>query len=403
MTESPEVASPRVVIIGGGIAAIETVLALHDLAGPRLRPTLIAPEPDFVLKPLTVARPFGRGHVDRLPLADVMAEHSGRFVRGTALGVDTEARTVTLATGDEIAYDVLVVALGARAVPAFEHAVTFGADPPDLAGILADLEQGWSRSTAFVVPPACTWPLPLYEIALMTAQQVWSMNIDLIELHLVTPEREPLEIFGAQASAAVAELLAARGITTHHDVRAQINRGGRIETGCGPDIVVDRIVALPDLEGISLDGLPADDHGFVPVDDAGLVDGLDGVYAVGDVTDRPIKQGGLACQQADATAAHIAARAGAPVDAAPLRQELRGRLLTGSSDRFLRREAGETQGATDALLWWPAKVSGRYLSPYLVAKGLVHLPSRSDPRGQGIDVHVPLAREQRHAHPEILG
>lgn len=401
MTDSPHIAALRVVVVGGGIAALEAVLALHHLADARLRMTLIAPERDFVLRPLAVAAPFNRGRIDRLPLAQVMAEHAGEFVRGTVVDVDAEARTVALATGEEVAYDVLVLALGATAVPAFEHTLTLGADREDMVGILADLEEGCSQSVAFVVPRGCTWTLPLYEVALMTARDVWAMNMDRVDVHLVTPELTPLQIFGAEASAMVTELLDAARITMHLDATPRVHQGGRIETGRGADFAADRVVALALLEGPRLAGIPSNAHGFIPVNDHGLIDGLDGVYAVGDATDRPIKQGGLACQQADAAAAHIVARAGAHVDVPPLQQVLRGRLLTGIGDRFLRREPGAKGTATREPLWWtPTKVSGTYLSPYLIAKDLVHLPARADPPGPGIDVHVPW---QRKRSPEILG
>lgn len=406
MTESTHIAPLRVVIVGGGIAALEAVLALHELADARLRVTLIAPEPDFTLRPMAVAAPFSRGHSASLPLAQVMAEHSGRFIRAAVRRVDADAHTVTLTTGAKVAYDVLVLALGASAVPAFANALTFGAHPAALNGILADLEQGWSRSVAFVVPRGCSWPLPLYELALMTADDVWSMNMDSVALHLVTPELQPLEIFGAEASAAVAGLLDAARITLHSGVSAQIHHSGVIEATAGPPIVVDCVVALPVLQGPKLEGIPSSAQGFIPVDDAGRVDGLDGlVYAVGDVTDRPIKQGGLACQQADVAAAHIAARAGAAVDVPPLLQVLRGRLLTGTRDRFLQREPGDVEGtAADEPLWWPpAKVSGKYLSPYLVAKDVVHLPLRGAPSVPGIDVRVPLTRTQKRVDPDVLG
>lgn len=405
MNEPTHIAQSHVVIVGGGIAALETVLALHDLAAEQLHVTLIAPEPEFLLRPMAVVVPFSRGHTNHLPLARVMAEHSGEFIRGAVRRVDAEAHTVTLTTGADVAYDVLVLAPGASAVPAFLHALTFGAHPTALNGILADLEQGWSRSVAFVVPGGYTWPLPLYELALMTAEDVWSMNIDNAEVHLVTPEREPLEIFGTQASAAVADLLDKARINVHRGVRAQIPHSGLIEIGPGGEIAVDAVVALPTLEGPDLDGIPSSANGFIPVDDAGQVDGLDNVYAVGDATDRPIKQGGLACQQADVTAAHIAARAGADVDVPPLQQVLRGRLLTGTSERFLRRERGDTVGEINSeQLWWPpAKVSGKYLSPYLLARNVVHLPLRGgDPR-PGVDVCVPVTRQQKRGREEVLG
>ena len=404
MTQSTRAVPQDVVIVGGGIAALEAVLALHHLGAARLHVTLIAPEPDFVLRPMAVATPFSRGHAARLPLADVMAEHAGQFIRGAVMRVDAEARTVTLSTGEEIAYDALVLAPGASAVPAFTHALTFGAHPTALNGILADLEEGWSRSLAFVVPRGCTWPLPIYELALMTAEAVWSMNMDRAELHLVTPEREPLEIFGTTASAAVAEVLDAAHITVHPGIDARISHNGRIDTGTGPELVVDCVIALPVLDGPHLDGIPCNAHGFIPVDDAGLVDGLDSVYAVGDATDRPIKQGGLACQQADVTAAHIAARAGADIEVPQLQQVLHGRLLTGTRDCFLQRQDADAEGsATDVPpLWAAAKVSGEYLSPYLAAKNVVSLPLRSGHPGSGIDVAVPLTRVQKRVHADIL-
>lgn len=407
MTESPSTEPTHVVIVGGGIAALETVLALHELAGDRVRVTLVAPEPDFTLRPLRVAAPFARGHADPLSLTTVMSEHGGAFVRSAVLRVDPRCKTVTLARDEVLAYDVLVLAQGASAVPAFANALTFGSHPLALNGILADLEEGWSHSAAFVVPTGASWPLPLYELALMTAEAVSSMNMDRVDLHLVTPEAAPLEIFGAEASAVVADLLRAAAITVHHGVDARITESGRVELGADVhDLVVDRVVALPLHEGRRLDGIPADSHGFIAVDDTGLVAGLDGVYAVGDATDRPIKQGGLACQQADVTAAQIAALAGADVVVPELQQVLRGRLLTGTADRFLRRDPaarGDGAGAAEPLWWPPVKVSSRYLTPYLIAKNIVHLPVQEADAGPGIDVRVPLTRRQQHERPDIFG
>lgn len=397
MPSSP-VVPLRVVIVGGGIAALETVLALHAVAGPRVDVTLVAPEMDFLLRALTVPEPSGRGHVDRLPLADVMTEHGGRIVHGVAQRVDADARTVVLSTGQGVTYDALVLAAGANAVPAYAHALTFGAHPKALAGLLADLEEGWSRSVAFVVPRGCAWPLPLYELALMTAEDAWAANMDRIQVHVVTPEQAPLEVFGAEGSAAVAGLLAAAGITLHLGVDAQLPSSGRIRLGEDePELRVDLVVALPLLEGPRLAGVPASANGFIPVDDAGRVVGLDAVYAVGDVTDRPIKQGGLACQQANVTAAHLARLAGADVAVPPLEQVLRGWLLTGAADRIRTRDERDPQGAasTQPLWWSPMKLNGSYLSPYLVSKDIAHPPPRCGADCGGVEVEVPLTWRDR--------
>ena len=187
-------------------------------------------------------------------------------------------------------------------------------------------------------------------------------------------------------------------------MRAQVPTSRCVASASGPLLEVDSVIALPLLEGYRLDGIPASARGFIPVDDAGRVAGLDGVFAVGDATDRPIKQGGLACQQADVTSAAIAVLAGAAVDVPPLEQVLQGRLLTGSSDRFLRRAPNEVVGAWSdtPLSWSPVKVSGKHLSPYLVGKGIVHLPVRARHPEPGIAVRVPLTWQQRRG-PEVLG
>ena len=130
--------------------------------------------------------------------------------------------------------------------------------------------------------------------------------------------------------------------------------------------------------------MPADAHGFIPVDEYGRVSGVDAVYAAGDATHHWIKHGGLASQQADAVAAHVAAAAGAPVEAVPYHPVLRGRLLT------------EPRGATRQALWQPpAQAAGRYLAPYLEAQKLVARPPRQSAWRDGIDVRLPLSWFER--------
>ena len=237
-----------------------------------------------------------------------------------------------------VPYDHLVVATGAKAVPAFQHALTFGADPAErkLHGLLADLEQGYIHSVAFVVPPEAAWTLPLYEIALMTARQAWSMGMDRITFTLVTAEDRPLAMFGGPASEVVADLLATEGIEFVGSSYPTVERGAVVADPSSRRIEADRVISLPRLEGRRLAGVPCDDDGFIPVDAHGRVPHLAGVYAAGDGTSFPIKQGGLATQQADAVAEAIAAAAGADVEPEPFRPVLRGMLLTGGDHRYFR-------------------------------------------------------------------
>jgi sulfide:quinone oxidoreductase len=143
-----------------------------------------------------------------------------------------------------------------------------------------------------------------------------------------------------------------------------------LRTQPGDELAVERVVALPRLVGVPIEGLPATGDGLLPTDEFGRVDNLSDVYAAGDITAFPIKQGGIAAEQADAVAEMLASEAGIDITPTPFQPVLRGVLMTGEEDRFLRADLasgrGDTAAAEARALWWPpTKVSGRYLSPYL--------------------------------------
>ena len=127
------------------------------------------------------------------------------------------------------------------------------------------------------------------------------------------------------------------------------------------------MITLPTLTGPAIDGLPHDEAGFLPVDSHGRVTGVPGVYAAGDATNFAIKQGGIACQQADAAAEAIAATAGAAIEPSPFVPVLRAVLLTESAVRWLQREVGDASGRGSSAARPPedppwTKVAGRELS-----------------------------------------
>jgi len=362
-------AEPRspaeVLFVGGGVAALETLMALRDLAGDRVRVTLVAAEPDFVYRPMAVAEPFGLGEARRYPLRRVVEDFGAALVQAGVAAVDASARRVVLRSGDTMRYDTLVLAPGARMLPAFDAAVTFSGPGSGAAmrALLDELEQGRARRIAFVAPTVAGWTLPLYELALLTARHAETNRLER-ELVFVTPEPRPLALFGERASAAVAEMLAAArvefiGVSQVEQVEGAI----RLLPG-NRTLSAQRLVTLPLVRGPQLGGVPSEpDFGFIPVDRHGRVEALDGVYAAGDATNFAVKQGGLAAQQADAVAEHVAARHGAPLDPSPFRPVLRGLLFAGGPDRYLR--AGDDTVAARPLWWPPTKIAGRYLAPYV--------------------------------------
>jgi sulfide:quinone oxidoreductase len=383
----------HVVIAGGGVAALETLIALREHARDRVEITLLAPEASFHYRPMTVAEPFAMGHANHYEMAAIAEHFDARLVQDTLAEVAPEERAVRTGSGKVISYDHLVLATGARATNAYAHAITFGEDRREeaLHGLLQDAEEGYAESIAFVVPDLTTWTLPLYELALMTAREAWSMGADRLKISFLTPEDRPIAIFGGAASEAVAALLEEHAIEFIGSAYTTVERDHLIVDPGGRRIDVTRVVSLPRLEGPSITGLPADEGGFVPVDLHGRVAGVEHVYAAGDGTAFPIKQGGLATQQADAVAETIAAAVGAPIEPEPFRPVLRGVLLTGGDNRYMRSGIaggeGKPEVATHALWWPPTKIAGRYLAPFLYGQddleaieriGADHLPVVTD-------------------------
>jgi sulfide:quinone oxidoreductase len=396
MTTSPL----RVVVAGGGVAGIEALLTLHALAGDRVELTLADAQPDFVYRPMKVAEPFARGLARRYPIADMARDAGARLVADVITAVDPDERIARTAGGEALRYDALLLATGARSVPVYEHALTWDdrSGPNHLGGLLRDIEQGYVRRLAFVVPPGPGWPLPAYELALMTARMAFDAQTRP-QITLVTPEVSPLAVFGPQATAAVRADLEAAGVGFHGASYVEIEKGHAATVVVHPGmrrIEVDRIVALPRLLGRAPLGVPTDDDGFVHVDAHCKVTTLDHVWAAGDGIAFPVKFGGLAAQQADAAAEAIARVAGADVVPQPFKPVLRGRLLTGHGERYMHHVAGGGGGGgevADHTLWWPpSKIAGQRLAPYLAERDEGSRAGH-EPAPAGLAVRRDLARE----------
>jgi sulfide:quinone oxidoreductase len=361
----------KVVIAGGGFAGLETMVALRSFAEERVAIDLLAPEPDFRYVPLAVAAPFGSSQPQRFPL-EALAERCGaRYVAAALASVEAHRFQARTTQGESLEYDALVVACGARAQETVPGALTFRGprDVGRVRDLLARIEAGTVERVAFAVPAGVSWPVPLYELALMTARRA-RQAATATRITLVTPEKAPLAVFGVEASHVVQELLEEAGVRVATERHAVRFAGGTLELLAGDGLAADAVVSLPLLRGPYLPGLPHDADGFLRVDDHWRVEGVTGVYAAGDVTAFPVKQGGLAAQQAEAVASAIASDAGAPVEAEPLDPVLRGLLLTGERPAFLRAALGGHGGDPGAVgwepLWWPAtKVAARHLTPFL--------------------------------------
>ncbi|MGH3044859.1 MAG: NAD(P)/FAD-dependent oxidoreductase [Gaiellaceae bacterium] len=367
-----------VLIAGGGVGALEAMVALRRTAGELVDVELISPDRDFFYRPLAVGEPFGLGEVLRFDIPTLARGCGATHRLGTITSVDADAHEVRTSRNATFAYDVLLIAIGARPREAVPGALTFRGqiDVPLIAGMLTDIDRGQVERVAFALPGGVTWPLPLYELALLTAEHAGEHDL---EITVVSPEESPLHVLGREASETVAGQLYEHSIRflpmTYPDSYAQ----GELRTVPGPPLVVDAVVALPRLKGVPIAGVPQDEESFIPVDPSFRIPGVDDMFAVGDITTFPVKQGGIAAQQADVAASEIAAAAGADVVSKSFDPVLRGLLLS-DSPRFFRAELGGGRGNTSTAdsdaLWWPAaKIAAPYLSPYLAEHaGLAYGP-----------------------------
>jgi sulfide:quinone oxidoreductase len=372
-----------VLIAGGGVAGLEAVLALREATKPDpVSIEVLSPAEEFEIAPLSVAEPFGAGAAPRVRLEAFCAEHHAGFNKDALAEVWPDQRRILTDSGVELPYDALLLCPGARRRTVLPDALTFrgGTDTAAMERLVNVAREAGGGRMAFIVPAEVNWPLPLYELALLVADRLRGEDVELV---FVTHESSPLEVFGEGPSTRIAEILAESGIElrTNESLESSGERPG-----------ASWLVTLPRLEVPEIPGLPQGSHGFVPTDSRMRVPGVSNVWAVGDVTWSPLKQGGIATQQADIAAADIANLAGIGVEVPPYVPVLRAALLTAEGPYYLRAGTADEDGEQRAPLWWPpAKVAGRLLAPYLAQEVDTSITDETL-----VDLEVEAGRDENH-------
>ncbi len=368
---------PRLVILGGGVAAVEALLAAAEFSAGRAEIILVSGDPHFRLPPLAAAAPFAVGHAAPVDLAELCARHDATFRQGLVAMVDAPRQRLVFDDGAELAYQALIVAVGATPVPGTEAGTHYEPAAPDrVAGIAADLEEGWAGSVAVVVPDAPTWPMPPFEFALYLRHAALTAGSDAA-VHLCTPDPEPLRWLSEEAAQTVARTLAEAGVQLHAGRVPKVVRSGVVEfEGGGEPVHADRILALPRLVGPAMPGLPYDEHGFIEVRGDRTVPGRPMIWAAGDGTTTPVKFGALACHAADLAAAGALDAIGLPgphVEAHPV---LHARLLTPQGSVSLSSDPSQPEPEGG----WTGgeKIAGRYLRPALEQLGATYLVPQAE-------------------------
>jgi sulfide:quinone oxidoreductase len=314
--------APRVVVLGAGIAGLEAALLLARQLSGRVDVQVVSDDDRFILRPNLVYVPFGADPAaSSLSVGETLARAAITRKRGRVAGIDPEAGRVHLVSGHQLPYEHLVIATGAaswrRAIPGLEeHAVSIL--EPDGMLVLQErcvrargrAREGVRQRLVFVVAPHNRYPLPLYEVALML--DTWLRREgarEHVDLSFVTDEASFVEAAGPRMHEIIEREFAERGIDARTRERLVEARPHEASFAGGSVERFDLLVtAPPHRAALSFEGLPADEHGFVRVENATRqVLGHPEVYAPGDGGDFPLKDGFLALLQADAAAHHIAA------------------------------------------------------------------------------------------------
>ena len=313
-------ARPRVVVLGGGFAGLESAFYLVHRLADRVDVTLVSDRDSFVFKPNTIYIPFGEDPGKYvIPLKDPTTKKRIRLVTDAVTGIDPDKRKVFLEDG-ELVFDYVVVATGAgmrpEEVPGLkEHALTVW-EPEEMVrlreGLWRLVHQGNHGShfdLLFLVPPNNRCSGPLYEMCLMT--DTWLRREgarEPIRITWATYEQSFLQAFGPRLDTVVKDEFEERDIEGFH---------GWFVTGVEPGFVhfqngerrrYDLLVSFPPyVARVPYPTLPIDDRGFIRVEpDSRRVKKHDRIFAAGDAADFPIKQAFLALLQGDAAADHIA-------------------------------------------------------------------------------------------------
>lgn len=337
-------ALPKILIAGSGPGALEAALSLGSGEYFECEITLISPQLEFAYRPNLVMQPFGVKPPALYRVADVIGGLPVTQYQGTIERVEAQNKHAYSPEGDVFEFDAMIVATGTSpeaGLPDPTVTVTAPRSTEKLAELIAGIDSSQIDRVIFTAADAGhTWQLPMYEIALMAADRGSRNRNQQPVIMVASPEREPLEVFGPAHSRGVRALADELGVDLLLEDHVTAFDGRSAATLGGERLECDAVVALPKLRGRVPQGLPSNDNGFIPVDRHQRVADVDGLYAIGDVTDFAVKQGGLASAQADAAVRAIAASFGELDDPAPFDPVIEATLMTASHRVELRARIG---------------------------------------------------------------
>jgi NADH dehydrogenase FAD-containing subunit len=311
---------PKVVVIGGGFAGLETTFYLRHMLSDKVDLTLVSDKDYFMFKPNTIYIPFGADPEKlKVDLVRPTTRKEIELIVSEAKGIDAESKKVITQNG-EADYDYLVVATGAAMRPEEIPGLTEYANTPWTAEEMTELGVSLNRlaenaktekqKLLFLVPPNNKCSGPLYELVMMTDTWLNQKGVrDNVEMVWSTFESGYIQAFGPRLNTVVVDEFTERNIIGHKGYVVTEIEPNLVKYQNGDQLPFDLLVSFPPyIAKERFAGLPLDDRGFIHVEpDSRRVKNSDSIFAVGDAADFPIKQAFLALLQGDAAGAHLTA------------------------------------------------------------------------------------------------
>ncbi len=319
-----------ILILGGGVGGIVTANALRESLASEHRIVVVDKRAEYIFTPSLLWVMTGWRQPDQIT-KDLrhMLQFGIEVVQAEVQEIDPE-RAIVRANGDDLAYDYLVVTLGADLAPEVmpgyvETAYNFF----DLEGTtklwsaLQRFEGGRVAVLVSAMPFKC--PAAPYEAAMLIEDVLRRRGIrDRCQVRVFTPEPQPMLVAGPDMGVSVVGMLATKNIGFHPNLSLDhidpvrqnlVFKNGRQES-------FDLLAAVPPHRPPTVvkESSLANEAGWVTVDKHTLQTHFENVYAIGDVTaiilnnGLPLpKAGTFAHAEAEAVAARIIAEIGGSV------------------------------------------------------------------------------------------
>lgn len=283
-----------VVILGGGVGGVVAAHKLRKRLGADHRIVVIDRSADHLFQSSLLWLMVGERREDQIRRPLERLRRKGiEFLNDEVSEIEVEGRLVRT-RGGELHFDYLVVALGAQTTP--ESVEGFSEMADDLYSLegcrhirkaLDSFSGGKVGVLVTSMPFKC--PAAPYEAAFLVESFLRKRGVrDRSEIHLYTPEHQPMPVAEAALGESITQMLRDRGIEYHplFTFEKMRPKEREIVTAEGRAERVDLLIAIPPhqapavLRSSGLLGV----SGWIHVDPKTLRTVHEGIFAVGDVT-----------------------------------------------------------------------------------------------------------------------